>query len=85
MSSNCKFIQGPNDPVTSFVNFLIMLFCYPVYTFFFSLFTAGLIMIFVGSKTDKDGKTSYSTTTSIFGFIFIVVSIVGAVYFFMKK
>jgi hypothetical protein len=85
MPSNCDLIQGSNDPVTSFINFFIMLFCYPVYTFLLLLFAAGLIMIFVGSKTDKDGKTSYSTPISISGFVSIVVSIVGFVYVFMKK
>ena len=85
MPSNCDLIQGSNDPVTSFINFFIMLFCYPVYTFLLLLFAAGLIMIFVGSKTDKDGKTSYSTTTSIIGFILTFTSILAMLYFFMKK
>jgi hypothetical protein len=42
-------------------------------------------MIFAGSKTDKDGKTSYSTTTSIIGIILTVASILAMLYFFMKK
>jgi cell division protein FtsW (lipid II flippase) len=62
-----------------------MLFCYPIYTVLLALTIVGIIMIFSGSKTDKDGKTSYSTTTSIIGIILTVVSILAMLYFFMKK
>ena len=87
MPDNCNLISSVNNPILDFLNLITLLFCYPLVFVACIMLIVGLIMTFTGTTTDKQGKTSYKTATSIIGIIILIVTILAIIYniYYLKK